>query len=134
MKAKRQSAGLESRADPSFDDDVFLQPWYVPKAVYSAIRNILPSVHLAKMRYYFTDYGCLRCERRDVLYGSNGMCENCAARVRSRLVTCLNKRLREVGVADSTTAYESDPVSSARTIVNRKASRPRVSGARLPRT
>jgi hypothetical protein len=79
------------------DDDVFLQPWYMPKPVSLQIRKILPSVHLAKMRYYFEDHGCLRCEKRAVLYGSNGLCENCAVIVRGRIVNCLKRRLRKVG-------------------------------------
>jgi hypothetical protein len=88
------------RSAPVRDDDIFLQPWYMPKHVSLQMRKILPSIHLAKMRYYFDDHGCLRCERRDILYGSNGMCENCSVVVRGRLANCLKRRLRNVGVLE----------------------------------
>lgn len=39
---------------------------------------------VAKMRYYFDDYGWLKCARRDRLYGSNGLCQQCDIIVRSR--------------------------------------------------
>jgi hypothetical protein len=27
-------------------DDVFMQPWFIPKPIYLAIRRLLPNVHL----------------------------------------------------------------------------------------
>jgi hypothetical protein len=98
-------------------DDIFLQPWYMPKSVSLQMRKILPSIHLAKMRYYFDDHGCLRCERRNILYGSNGMCENCSVIVRGRLANCLEKRLKHVGVIEDLSAALEDCVSSAREII-----------------
>ena len=55
------------RSAPAGDEDIFLQPWYMAKPVSLQMRKILPSIHLAKMRYYFDDHGCLRCERGDIL-------------------------------------------------------------------
>lgn len=103
-------------------DDICLQPWFLPKPVMLEIRKILPSIHLAKMRYYFDDYGCLRCQKREVLYGSNGFCESCCKIVRDRVSRSLEKRLRSVGVAASQAPESNDdPVSSAREIISRKA-------------
>jgi hypothetical protein len=109
-KSKRRSgrAGAE---------DIFLQPWYMPKPVSLQMRKILPSIHLAKMRYYFDDHGCLRCERRNILYGSNGMCENCSVIVRGRLANCLEKRLKHVGVIENLSRGLEDCVTSAREII-----------------
>ena len=84
--------------DIPMDDQVFMLPWYLPKETYLAVRSILPNIHIAKMRYYFDDYGCIRCERRDVLYKANGLCEECNVVVRWRLAHCLKKRLSAVGV------------------------------------
>jgi hypothetical protein len=81
------------------DDEIFIQPWFLPKPVSAEIRKLLPNIHLTKMRYYFEDHGCIRCEGRDKLYGSNGFCEDCSPLVRRRIVTCLQKRLKKVGVA-----------------------------------
>ena len=79
------------------DSDVFLQPWFLPRDVYAQIRRVLPSAHLSKMRYYFEDYGCLRCGVRDSLYGSNGFCEKCGVLIRGRVTRALKRRLRNVG-------------------------------------
>jgi len=104
-------------------DDIFLQPWYMPKPVSLQMRKILLSIHLAKMRYYFDDHGCLRCERRDILYGSNGMCENCSVVVRGRLSNCLKRRLRKVGVVEDFSEASGECVSGAREIISRPAGR-----------
>src|ERR1700675_810220 len=96
---------------------IFLQPCDFPKSVVLEKRKILPSIHLAKMRYYFDDHGCLRCERRDILYGSSGMCENCSVNVRGRLANCLKRRLEKVGVLENFSEALGDWVSSAREII-----------------
>ena len=117
LRERRKSSGRQS--EPNADQDIFLQPWYMPKPVSSQLRKILPSIHLAKMRYYFDNHGCLRCERRDFLYGSNGICENCSVVVRRRLANCLEKRLRSLGVMENSPHTLSDCVSSARDIIGR---------------
>ena len=88
------------------DDQVFLLPWYLPKDVYLAVRRVLPNIHIAKMRYYFDDYGCMRCERKDVLYRTNGLCERCNVIVRWRLKQCLKKRLGAVGISTQSEAAD----------------------------
>lgn len=113
----RSSSKSSRRSAPFGDEDIFLQPWYMPKPVSLQMRKILPSIHLAKMRYYFDDHGCLRCERRNILYGSNGMCENCSVIVRGRLASCLEKRLKHVGVIEDLSGGLEDCVSSARQII-----------------
>jgi hypothetical protein len=80
------------------NDELFLQPWFLPKTTYLKLKKLLPSSQLAKTRYYFEDYGCLKCGNRQALYGSNGMCWQCSIVVRSRIATCLKKRFRRVGV------------------------------------
>jgi hypothetical protein len=97
---RRTEAGIP------IDDQVFMLPWFLPKQTYLAVRRILPNIHIAKMRYYFEDYGCMRCERRDVLYRTNGLCEQCNTIVRWRLTQCLKKRLADVGIA-AVSNYES---------------------------
>jgi hypothetical protein len=118
-KVPPSSRSSRRRSAPISDDDIFLQPWYMPKPASLQMRKILPSIHLAKMRYYFDDHGCLRCERRDTLYGSNGMRENCSVIVRSRLANCLNKRLKKVGVREDFSEALDDCVSSARELRRR---------------
>lgn len=83
----------------SLDHEIFLQPWYLPHKTFLAIRQLLPSAQLLKMRYYFDDYGCLKCGKLDVGYSSNGMCARCAIVVRSRVVASLKRRFEKIGVA-----------------------------------
>jgi len=82
----------------SLDDEIFLQPWYLPRKTFLAIRELLPSAQLLKMRYYFEDYGCLKCGKLGVVYGSNGMCTRCVIIVRGRVVLSLKRRFEKVGV------------------------------------
>lgn len=97
MQNPKKRPQTECAPSKSFDDDIFLQPWYVPRDVYLQIRRLLPNIHLSKMRYYFEDYGCLKCGQRTSLYGSNGLCERCTVLVRGRVVRALERRLKDVG-------------------------------------
>jgi hypothetical protein len=88
----RQKLGVGSNID-----ELFLQPWFLPRALSEKIRSLLPSSQFQKMRYYFDDYGCLRCGKRDCLYGANGMCESCCVVIRKRIATSLFRRFRRIG-------------------------------------
>jgi hypothetical protein len=90
-KRKKDAA----RAVP--DDEVFLQPWFVPKKIFLTIRSLLPHCQLMKYQYYFDDYGCLKCEKPGQLYGSNGLCHHCNQIVRKRLIFSLTRRFRRIG-------------------------------------
>lgn len=94
---RKRSRG-QSQALAILHDEVFMQPWFVPKAIYLAIRRLLPNIHLMKMRYYFDDYGCLRCGKSDVLYAAAGLCRACNVIVRSRIMASLKKRLKKAHV------------------------------------
>lgn len=77
---------------------IFLQPWFLPIEIYRAIRRLLPYIHLFKMRYYFEDYGCLKCGKKNVMYQSNGLCESCGVVIRYRVKQALMRRLKKAGV------------------------------------
>jgi hypothetical protein len=78
-------------------DELFLQPWFLPKPAYLALRRLLPSSQLLKMRYYFDDYGCLKCGNRASLYGTNGLCKGCRIVIRARVALCLARRFKKIG-------------------------------------
>lgn len=94
MQRKRRSA---KQGESILYDELFLQPWFVAKPTYLALRRLLPSSQLLKMRYYFDDYGCLKCGSRVSLYGSNGLCKGCSIIVRGRVALCLARRFKKVG-------------------------------------
>jgi hypothetical protein len=88
------------------NDEVFMQPWFMPKPIYLTIRRLLPNIHLVKLRHYFDDYGCIRCGQTDTIYGSSGFCYACNVIVRSRILMSLKKRLKKANVKWKETAGE----------------------------
>jgi len=75
--------------------DVILQPWFLPRASADAVIKLLPPHYLTKMRDYFDAYGCMKCERRGVLYHGNGMCTRCCNRFVQRLIRCTKRRAKK---------------------------------------
>lgn len=84
-----------NRADRALLDDIFLQPWFLPLKTAFAIRRILPPEYRHRMRFYFDDYGCLKCGRKDVTYGSNALCKPCMQKVKLRLFFAVKRRWTE---------------------------------------
>src|SRR5262249_47354378 len=82
----------------SAEDELFLQPWFLSKPAYRELRRLLPPSQMLKMRYYFEDYGCLRCGSLKAIYCSNGLCRKCSVVVRARVVLALRRRFRKLGV------------------------------------
>jgi hypothetical protein len=70
--------------------------WFVSLETAKSIRRLVPHAHFRKMRSYFDDWGCLRCEQKGVMYGANGMCCRCSQKVQQGLISCLQKRHSDV--------------------------------------
>ena len=122
VKSKRGTRKAESIPE----NEIFLQPWYLPREVYLEIRRILPNVHLSKMHFYFEDYGCLKCGTRDSLYASNGLCERCSVLIRGRIVRALKRRLKSVGVLEPENTISNalgDGMTSAQQLLHSLTSR-----------
>ena len=73
-------------------NEVFLQPWFVTLATSWAIRRLLPPDYIRKLKYYFEDYGCLRCAQTGLPHDSNAMCKRCVAQVKLRFLIALKRR------------------------------------------
>jgi hypothetical protein len=78
-----------------YRNDILLEPWFLPKEITDSMRHLLPINYWMRMRYYFDDYGCLRCGRKKVLYAANGMCEGCRAKIGGRVLMSMRKRKLE---------------------------------------
>lgn len=78
----------------SGSEGVVLQPWFLDRRACCAIRRLIAPVHFSKMRYYFEDYGCLRCGSKSRPYASNGMCDSCHASTLTRIQKALGRRTR----------------------------------------
>jgi hypothetical protein len=82
-----------------------LQPWFLPRALSRKIRGMVPNDYWRKMRYYFDDYGCLRCERKSLPYGINGLCRVCYKLVLHRIGFALGSR-KKAGVKPQYSAQQ----------------------------
>jgi hypothetical protein len=83
---------MNSRDSHSLLDDVFLQPWFLPSRTAIAIRRLLPNAHRSKMRFYFEDYGCIKCGKKGAPYGSNAMCKVCVQQVKLKMLWAIRRR------------------------------------------
>lgn len=92
MKPKVCSANCRSSVGT---EELVLQPWFLSKTAARKMRNLLPPDFRKRLRDMFEDYGCLRCDRKDVPYRSNGMCDNCMMTVFHRIHTSEYRRSKE---------------------------------------
>jgi hypothetical protein len=97
-------------------NDIFLQPWFVPRETAHAIRRLLTDAYFRKMRCYFDDWGCLACGESGLLYESNGMCCRCVQRIQKRLFWSLQKR-GTVSLSSRTEPSSLAPVKLARILL-----------------
>jgi len=65
--------------------DVYLPPFFTTVKLRKSIDKLLPTGHHQRLRSYFDTYGCIRCSRDDVLYGSNGICYLCLRMIYKRM-------------------------------------------------
>src|SRR5882757_7326056 len=96
MKNPSKKLGEKAHRNPAMSEDV-LQPWFLPRALSRKIRGMVPNDYWRKMRYYFDDYGCLKCERKSVPYGINGLCRVCYKLILHRIAFALGSR-KKMGV------------------------------------
>lgn len=60
-------------------------PWFLDLSTLRKLESILPHYYHMRLRLYFNKYGCIRCNRKRVLYCANGMCKACNGLVNDRL-------------------------------------------------
>ena len=73
-----------------------MQPWFLPKPLCWKIGSMLPQKYRRKMRYYFDDFGCIRCGQKTAAYGFNGFCKVCCELVVNRMAFAVGRR-QDVG-------------------------------------
>lgn len=102
---------------PTVDPELALQPWFLPNEISTAIRSLIPFMHIRKMRFYFEDYGCIRCRRRNVPYGNNGFCHKCSQLVVYRTLRSLKTRLEQIGTGLTTGEIFVDGLTEAQRLI-----------------
>jgi hypothetical protein len=76
---------------------IFL-PWFLNKELLRRIEELLPYYYHARFRIYFNRYGCMRCSKKTVMYGCNGLCLKCLALISDRLKRSDRAMQRKYGV------------------------------------
>ena len=121
-----------TKRDRELLDDVFLQPWFLPRDLAFAIRRMLPPEHRHRMRFFFDDYGCMRCGTKDAPYGSNALCKLCMQEVKLKLFFAIKRRWTAVSPENLPRTFKrmADAQRLLKDLLTRKsrASRPRSSG------
>ena len=81
-----------TKRDQQLLNDIFLQPWFLPQKTGLAIRKLLPPEHTHRMRFYFDDYGCLKCGKKNTKYGGNALCLACSQSVKLKIFLAIKRR------------------------------------------
>lgn len=99
-KKRRVRIGTERRG-PIVGNDTLIQPWFLNVSISRAIRRLIPREYHLKMYWFFEEFGCIHCERKDVLYGSNGFCVQCQGSIRRRLGQVVKQRAKSFPLPSS---------------------------------
>jgi hypothetical protein len=98
IRKRRKRPSLRRRAAASFEKHVIsnalLQPWFLNMDNAKAIQRLIPRKYFSRMRWFFDDYGCLRCKRKRILYSGNGLCTLCRHIVIRQLGYSMKRRLK----------------------------------------
>lgn len=76
--------------------DAAWQPWLLPIEVSQRIIRLIPPGYRKRFRFYFDDYGCLRCRRKDIRFLALGFCENCHSMVAKRMRRSMKRHRSEL--------------------------------------
>ena len=63
-------------------------PWFLSRKTHRKVHELLPQIYRKRLHKYFQLYGCIRCQRKNRLYYSNGLCRNCSSLLSARLQRC----------------------------------------------
>lgn len=63
-------------------------PWFLSRKTHRKVQELLPHIYHQRLHTYFQLYGCIRCQIKNRLYYSNGLCRNCSNLLSARLRRC----------------------------------------------
>lgn len=89
---RSSNSATTSRQNPI--SGALLQPWFLDRETAVAVQRLIPRKYFFRMRWYFEDFGCLACGRKNRVYHSNGFCLQCFSLVSQRMVACMKRRKR----------------------------------------
>ena len=78
----------------------FFPPWFLEKRLLKKISGMLPDYYHKRLRCYFDSFGCIRCNRTDVIYSCGGLCLQCQWTVNNRLKKSDIEMKRRCGACD----------------------------------
>lgn len=74
--------------------EVLLQPWFLDVETAQTVQKMIPRKFFSRMRWFFDDFGCVRCGKRNLEYAGSGFCVNCHARVARYILESMKRRSR----------------------------------------
>lgn len=77
-------------------------PWFLSRAALQQIELLVPPEYHRRFRTYFDRYGCVRCDKKNVLYGCNGLCLACVGLISDRLKR-IDQKMKRQQPADEAT-------------------------------
>ena len=72
--------------------DALLQPWFLSLETAKAVLRLIPQKHFSRMRWFFEDFGCLRCRGKKLEYGGNCLCARCRHAVMRCMIRSVERR------------------------------------------
>ncbi len=90
--------------------------------LFKQFQRLLPALYHQRFRLYFERYGCIRCKRKQVLYGCSGLCISC--------LPLVDSRLRQVDKDMKKLYGDKKPVSAKRFLSGRDSARELLSDLR----
>lgn len=93
--ANKRAAAEAAETDIELSESVLPQPWCLPRETAKAIRRLIPVWHFEKYSLIYEEYGCFKCERKDVPHQSLGLCMRCHGLLMNHLKAAIVKRAGE---------------------------------------
>lgn len=88
-----KSPSSRASSKESIISNALLEPWFLSLETAKAVLRMIPRAYFSRMRWFFEDYGCLRCGKSNLSYGSNGLCVGCRRSVARCLLRSMKRRL-----------------------------------------
>lgn len=100
LRAKRKRTESDDHRTFTKEEvaDAAWQPWLLPKEVSQRIIRLIPPGYRKRFRFYFEDFGCMSCRRKDVVYRTLGFCEICHSKITERMRLSMRRHRKKLGV------------------------------------
>ena len=90
--SRKPRRGATTSAGTYMISNALLQPWFLSLETAKAVLRLIPRKYFSRMRWFFEDFGCLRCRRKKLEYGGNCLCAPCRHAVMRCMIRSVKRR------------------------------------------